>query len=232
MEWRDVAPIALAVIIVLAISFVLKPMIAEGDTDLGQVIPFLGGEETATPTPTPREVLSKPPTPRPEPTATPTPAPTPLWDGSVHEMEFVNPETYHHDLEGDGHLSSNIPSSLPPSTYQMATYATIGGRWSGTTEIVNIPFPYWELHYTVEPMTEPGYVYPTINIQVMDADDPNRFVRIINPGILDPRLWEDNDPRPWKEKFFEGEKNYYFIITTRFVESYTVTIKVPQSMNR
>lgn len=228
MEWRDVAPIALAVIIVLALAFVFKPMIAEGDSDLGQVIPFLGGE--ATPTPTPRVVLSKPPTPRP--TATPTPAPTPIWDGSVHAMEFVNPETYHQDLDGEGYLSSSRPSTPPPSTYQMATYATIGGRWSGTTEIVNIPFPYWELYYTVEPLAEPGYVYPTINIQVMDADDPNRFVRIINPGILDPRLWEVNDPRPWKEKFFEGEKNYYFIITTRFVESYTVTIKVPENMNR
>ncbi len=230
MEWRDIAPIALAVIIVLALSFGLKPMLSEGEMELGSVIPFLAGEETPTPAATPHEVLSKPPTPAPPSTATPTP--TPLWDGSVHEMGFVNPETYHQDLDGDGHITSNIPSSLPPSSYQMTTYATINGKWSGTTEIITVPFPYWELHYTVDPMTEPGLVYPTINIQVMDANDPNRFVRIINPGILDPRLWEENDPRPWKEKFYEGERNYYFIITTRFVDSYTVTIRVPQNMNR
>jgi hypothetical protein len=228
MEWRDIAPIALAVIIVLALFFGLKPMLAEGELELGSAIPFLGGEETPTPTPTPRPVLSSPPTPPP----TPIPTPTPLWDGSVNEMGFVNPDTYHQDLDENSYLSSNIPSSLPPSSYEMVTYATISGRWSGTTEIINIPFPYWELHYSVEPLTEPGYVYPNINIQVMDADDPNRFVRIINPGILDPRLWEEYDPRPWKEKFYEGERNYYYIITTNFVKSYSISIKVPKNMNR
>jgi hypothetical protein len=35
------------------------------------------------------------------------------------------------------------------------------------------------------------------------------------------------DPRPWKEKFFEGERSYFFIITTQTLDSYTVEIKVP-----
>ncbi|MDG6256117.1 MAG: hypothetical protein QCH35_00805 [Methanomicrobiaceae archaeon] len=227
MEWRDIAPIALAVIIVLALSFGVKPLLSEGDTDIGSMIPFFAGEETPAPTATPIEVLSRPPTPAP----TRIPTPTPVWDGSVHKVGFVNPATYHHDIEGQGRISANIPFSPPPSTSTMVTYATIKGKWSGTTEIITIPFPCWELHYTVEPMTEPGSVFPGINIQVMDANDPNRFVRIINPGILDSRLWKDTDPRPWKEKFYEGQRNYYFIITTRFVQSYTVTIKVPQNTN-
>ncbi len=230
MEWRDIAPIALAVVIVLALSFVLKPMITEGDTDIIEAIPFLGGMETATPT-APQTPVPTPPPPTPVPTPTPEPTPTPRWDGSVNSVGFVNPETYHENLDENEYLSSPIPSSSTPAAYRMVTYATISGKWSGTTEIVNIPFPYWELHYTVETMTDPGYVYPTINIQVMDADDPNRFVRILNPGILDPRVWEDTDPRPWKEKFYEGEKNYYYIITTKFIESYTITIKVPDNFD-
>ncbi len=53
----------------------------------------------------------------------------------------------------------------------------------------------------------------------MDADDPNRIVQTITPpGGLDSSLWTESDPRPWKEKFFEGQKNYFFIITTQSLE--------------
>jgi hypothetical protein len=97
---------------------------------------------------------------------------------------------------------------------------------------VYIPFPYWELHYTVDPLVdisrEDVMVFPRLNIQVMDADDSNRFVRVINPDQLDTRTWSISDPRPWVEKFYEGNHNYYFIINARFISTYELAIMVPE----
>jgi hypothetical protein len=154
----------------------------------------------------------------------------------------------------------------------MVKYATIEGKWSGTTDVVYIPFPRWELSYTVDPvvgpsggskpssytiretpgvMSETGLkgeytsVFPQFSIQVMDYEDPNRIVptssgtNIISPpGGIDPNLWQSTiagltssatlDPRPWVEKFYEGNHKYYFIITSRFLNSYTLNIMVPK----
>jgi hypothetical protein len=70
----------------------------------------------------------------------------------------------------------------------------------------------------------------------MDTEDPDRIVRIITPpGSLDPELWKVDtktgrgDPRPWKEKFYEGQKNYYFIIKASLLKSYKIEIRVPSS---
>jgi hypothetical protein len=78
-------------------------------------------------------------------------------------------------------------------------------------------------------------------VEVMDGNDPNRIVRIITPpGSIDKDLWSGktaegdysgittfDDPRPWKEKFFEGERNYFFVINTQSLDSYTIEFKVP-----
>ena len=64
----------------------------------------------------------------------------------------------------------------------------------------------------------------------MDAEDPNRIVRTITPpGGLDKSLWtgEAGDPRPWKEKFYEGARKYYFIIYAHSLNSYNLDIRVP-----
>jgi len=162
----------------------------------------------------------------------------------------------------------------------MTTFATLGSSQgaSGTTKIMYIPFPYWELVYTVEPakkLTQSKFeitptagsgiahsgiegsystVKPEFKIQVMDGDDPNRIVRTISPpGGIDLDLWLGNapeggeyptrtskyatqpatpdvtpvDPRPWTEKFYEGQRNYYFIITAKGLNSYSIEINVP-----
>ena len=88
----------------------------------------------------------------------------------------------------------------------------------------------------------------------MDASNPNRIVRTISPpGGIDPDLWEgitqatpavsqtpvkyaaiqptptpsSTDPRPWLEKFFEGQRGYYFIINSQYINSYTLRILIP-----
>ncbi len=71
-------------------------------------------------------------------------------------------------------------------------------------------------------------ITPIFTLQVMDADDPNRIVRTITPpGGLDSTLWTESDPRPWKEKFYEGQQNYFFVINTQALSSYTIEIRVP-----
>ncbi len=88
----------------------------------------------------------------------------------------------------------------------------------------------------------------------MDGDDPNRIVRVITPpGGINLNLWtgvtptphvnsqfktnqmqsiatgetQAVDPRPWTEKFFEGQRHYYFVITAQSLESYSIKIQVP-----
>jgi hypothetical protein len=159
----------------------------------------------------------------------------------------------------------------------MTSFAKISGKFSGTTQIIKIPFPSWQLVYTVDPVAEPALktVQPastsksgvassgvqgsysgatsSFTIQVMDANDPNRIVRTISPpGGIDLNLWKGikntvnpavtnvklgkattsadvpyNDPRPWTEKFYEGQRSYYFIIKSELLNSYSIDIQVP-----
>jgi hypothetical protein len=64
----------------------------------------------------------------------------------------------------------------------------------------------------------------------MEAGNSSRLVRTVTPmGSIDPALWKDNDPRPWKEKFLEGQKSYYFIIKAGGITSYSLDIRVPNN---
>ncbi|MDD1652476.1 MAG: hypothetical protein LUO86_05530, partial [Methanomicrobiales archaeon] len=104
------------------------------------------------------------------------------------------------------------------------TYATINGHASGTTQTFDIPFPYWQLEYTASPTALPPDVFPRIIIQVFDPADPSRPVRVMNQDV-----YTSTQEHPWVEKFYEGNRSYTFGITTRFIDSYTLTIKVPST---
>jgi len=156
---------------------------------------------------------------------------------------FVDPSTYGISL-GDP-LPNGTRFDPNPVNTSTTSYAKISGKYSGTTRIIPIPFPYWELVYTVDPVTatEPGSVtegshsgvqgsysgvIPEFTVQVKDAADPNRNVRTFSPpGGINQDLWETNDPRPWTEKFYEGQKSYYFIITSKLLNSYSIDIRIP-----
>ena len=208
-------------------------------------------------------------------TTAPTPTPVPTWDASVKGITFVDPSTYGVSFNQSLPQGTRI-DNIPLNT-SMTSYAKIEGKYSGTTQTINIPFPYWQLVYTIAPVPalQPGAVAvvatsgigyshsgvkgsysgtkPEFSIQVMDASDPNRIVRTITPpGGIDLDLWlgikqpvnpastlqphqkatvESGtvyvDPRPWTEKFYEGQRGYYFIIKTQSIESYSLDIKVP-----
>ena len=72
---------------------------------------------------------------------------------------FVDPSTYGITL-GDP-LPNGTRFDPNPVNTSTTSYAKISGKYSGTTGIIKIPFPYWELVYTVDPVTatEPGSVH-------------------------------------------------------------------------
>jgi hypothetical protein len=226
--------------------------------------------ETKVPTP-PVTAVPTMAAPTPEPTvSTPVPEQTVLvWNGTKQTVGFVDPSTY------NVNLSTYIPRHnefIPEFTnqsnqtqYRSMNYTSIlktpiTGQWSGTTQVVDIPFPSWELWYTIEPtasdLSKQGEgsgsfviqpiegegasasgvqgsystVKPTFTVDIMEAGNSSRIVRTVTPmGSIDPSLWIKNDPRPWKEKIFEGQKSYYFIIKAGFIKSYSLDIRVPNN---
>jgi hypothetical protein len=220
VEKKDIEYVILAIGIVLVIVLVVKPMAT------GEPVTFWQSEPEPTPTlPQPTTTYS-PPYLQATRTLTPTPAPT--WDGKPKALQFVDPETYHISFEKT-ELNLTVPPSetMPDNTW--VTYATIDGQWSGTTGIITVPFPYWRLDYSeITPLNEN---FPKFNVQVMDADDPNRFVRIITLNYMDFRSMMDQPDlraEQWVSTFYEGHRDYYFVINTLCITSYSLKIQIPQ----
>lgn len=274
MEKQDVLYGLLALGIILVVALVIKPMATGQAIDIG--LPTTAPPETPTPEipQTPYIPITPPATPTTVPiTAVPTPTPQPTWDPGMSSIGFVDPARYgvslNQTLPG-GTRFENVPLDT-----SLTSLATITGTYSGTSQTIYMPFPYWELWYSVEPsgslagkdqtlststvtgpklsglkgsgsshtVIEGSYsvTIPQFTVQVMDGDDPNRIVRTISPpGGIDKDLWTEKtvtsdddqevtipDPRPWKEKFFEGERNYFFIINAQSLDSYTIEFRVP-----
>ncbi|HUU75879.1 MAG TPA: hypothetical protein VMW63_07290 [Methanoregulaceae archaeon] len=243
MEKRDLVIMVVALAIVLALAVFIKPILTGKEPDLG--LPFQetsasdsGGEGTS-PTTGPVFMTLTP--------TVPTPTPVPTWAGQSRELGFVAPVTTGTTMPVPTHM---IPPEITPAQENLLTYATIEGKAGGITEIIHMPFPYWELSYTVNPWEtryvgetsskEAGVadsfavaVFPSFSIDIMDADD-NTLKKTIEPrGGLDPELWdkgEGYDPRPWVEKFYEGSEsqNYSFVIHTHMIQSYYIEILVPE----
>jgi hypothetical protein len=285
MEKEDYQWIILALGILLVIGLIIKPVITHKEPNFGlPPLPKLPPLMVPTPqsmatTPPVTVVTTQPvtavPAPTPPPTTPPVTTPVPgsttglIWNGSQQTVGFVDPGKYNVSLDTFvPRHSEYIPqfsNQSTQTTYRTINYTSImkspiTGKWSGTTQVIDIPFPYWEIWYTVTPTTSGlskqgessgSYVIqssqgegvsasgfsgsysttiPFFSIDVIDADNPSRFVKTITPpGTLDPELWTNNDPRPWKEKIFEGNKGYYLVITAHYLNSYSVDIKVPTS---
>jgi len=220
-EKQDFVYVVLAIAVVLLIALIIKPAMT-GEPP-GTRWPG-GPEPTVTPAWTPAYVPTAPPA-----TATPTPTPVPTWDGKPQGIGFVDPAKYHiQPGEPPLNLTARQPAAAPGIT-RWTTYATIDGQWSGTTGIVRIPFPMWRLDYSGT--TTSNYEIPRFNCQVMDAEDPNRFVRIITlnfPEFLAMKDKPDLRNEQWVSTFYEGNHDYYFVINTRCIDAYHLKIQVPE----
>jgi hypothetical protein len=276
VDKKDIMYLVAALALVLVIALVIKPVVTGQPLDTGIPVPSPTLQITTliidtSSTVNPVATLSQEPFPI-------TSAPLPTWNpGAVQTVVFVDPSAYGLTTNDTELRGTRIDASS--RNISMTTFATLGSSQgtSGTTNIMYIPFPYWELEYTVEPaprLTQSKFeitptggsgiahsgiegsystVKPEFTIQVMDGDDPNRIVRTITPpGGIDLDLWLGNepeggeyptrtskyasqvtpvvtpvDPRPWTEKFYEGQRNYYFIFTAKGLTSYSMKINVP-----
>jgi hypothetical protein len=281
MDKKDVMYMAAALGLVLIIALVIKPVVTGHPVNTGIPVPTTTQQVTVIPTQnTSRFSQVLVTTLTTIPTTPPTPVPT--WNpDAAKSVGFVDPSTYGISLnQSISHGTRISDTGLDTSMTTFATIASSTGS-SATTNIMYIPFPYWELVYTVNPSGElkPGtegvvavtptagsegisYSHsgisgsystatPQFTIQVMDGDDPNRIVRTITPpGGINLDLWTGVhevsaestlnphqkasdpsiivvDPRPWTEKFFEGQRHYYFIITAQSLDSYSMDIRIP-----
>ena len=270
MDKKDIMYMAGALCIILVIALVIKPLMTGKPVNTG--IALTTPQPTATPvtkmnTSIPQTVITIETT-IPIPASTPTPVPT--WGGSVQGVQVYG-------ISGNQSRPDSSRFDEAKQDTGMTTYATFTGKYSGATQIIKIPFPYWELWYTVDPFADMGaqaqsltsstvtgpkqsgvksggssqtviegsysVAFPSFSLQVMDGVDPNRIVRTITPpGGLDKTLWTGKsvtsedfsgktitipDPRPWKEKFYEGQSAYFFIINAHAVNSYSIQIMVP-----
>ncbi|MCU0631477.1 MAG: hypothetical protein MUC66_00690 [Methanolinea sp.] len=241
MEKRDMAILLLALGLVVVMVVVVKPILTGKSLDLS--LPSLPGSppEPTSPSAASQEVpLQR----TPIKTTVRTPTPTPTWSGTSKSLGYValgTPPTTP--------AFTRLPEETPVSE-NLLTYASIQAKGGGITQTISMPFPYWELHYTVDPWEttfvgttsskEAGHadvfaaeVKPWFNIEVRDATD-NTLVRKIEPrGGLDAALWkeeEESDPRPWVEKFYEGTttRSYYFVVNTHMIYSYSMEVMVPE----
>jgi len=252
MDKKDIAYLVGALVIILVVAVVIKPLATGQPVNTGIPFPTTTQEVTLKPV----HVYTETTLPVTPLITTTPPTPVPTWDSKIKTVGFVDPGTYGISMNESLPVGTRIDNSM--TTRATTSYATISGKYSATTQIFSIPFPYWELWYTVDPSGPVGgkgqslgtstvtgskesggthtviqgsfsSSFPEFVVEVIDADDPNRVVRTITPpGGLDKSLWTStNDPRPWKERFFEGSRNYYFVIDAHALNSYSLDIRVP-----
>ncbi len=284
MQKEDYQWVILALGILVVIALIIKPVATHEPPNFGlpelPALPLMPDFPSA-PQPvmtTPETIVTTQPVtavPTPQATAsappvtTPAPAQTGLvWNGSTQTVGFVDPSTYNVNLTTyiprHNEFIPEFANQSNQTPYRSVNFTSIlktpiTGQWSGTTQVVDIPFPYWELWYTIEPIASDlskqgevsgkyviqptqgqgasasgaqgsySTVKPTFTVDIMEANT-SRLVRSVTPmGSIDPVLWKDYDPRPWKEKFYEGQRSYYFIIKAGGIKSYSLDIKVPNN---
>lgn len=132
-----------------------------------------------------------------------------------------------------------VPSLLPASP-KLLTIAVFTGQSGVFTEHVTVPSGSWELWYSADPQVTGGQdshsstgtnsaVFPVLSIQVTDSRSGQVIETIQPPGGLDTYLWQRaGDPRPWSQKFFQGNREYALEITAKRLKSYTIEIRVPK----
>ncbi len=255
MEKEDYQWLIVALGILLVVGLIIKPALTHEEPNfqvpqLPELPPLrmptplaVATTQPVTKVPTQRVTTiatQAPPEVVPATTTRPVPTSMPVW--TLQTVQFVDPRTYNVSLQTVQYRNlSQTESPYRITDYTSLLSSPITGQYSGTTQVIEVPFPYWELWYTVEPtasdlraqseaLSSYSTVLPSFSIDVFDADNSSSMVRRITPpGSLDPSLWKTDDPRPWKEKFLEGNKRYYFIIRANMLSSYSIDIKFPTS---
>jgi hypothetical protein len=214
MERRDIMVIAGAVLVVLILAVVVKPMLT------GQA-PNLGLPEAPAPVasiepigaPTGQQTSPPPGTSVPE-----TPPPTPSSEVTPNQT-------------GESQTGQKVPEPVPTSVswqpdpenpmpaIQMTEYADIVGKYTGSTAPFRIPTPYWELSYNVTPSGDtPVFLMDVVEKGIAGADDKTIRSYVYRQGKI---------PDPKEGRFFEGGRDYYLRVISDQIEKYQVKISIP-----
>ena len=135
-----------------------------------------------------------------------------------------------------------FPGSVFPESSKFTTLITVTGQSGKTSDSFSVPGGYWELWYTADPLITGGQdsvsatgsnsaLFPSLSIQIIDKNSRSVVETVEPQGGLDKTLWVKSglDPRPWKQKFYEGNKEYYFVVSARHLNSYTIEARIPKS---
>lgn len=159
------------------------------------------------------------------------PAPTPpvpaREEQTPYKVGFVDPRTYHVPTPTPTIALSRPPDDVRVSE-RMVEYATATVERPGrvlATEVYHIPFPYWDLTVEMTPTNE----YPWFVMEVLDPADPNRVIKTIQYSRHDI-LGAGDGSKGRKETFTirEGYGDFYFVIRSESLKSFTITIEVPE----
>ncbi len=206
MEQRDIIVIAGAILVVLFLALVVKPMLT------GESVEILPPDTFPAQTPVPEAVL--------EPVATPADQPAESSGQPVSTEEpgaGVTPEATLTPGPEPTKVSWQPDPEMPMPAIQMVDYADITGKYSGSSAPFRIPTPYWELSYNITPEQN----HPVFSIDVIEQDaGEEKTIRTIT--------WrQGRQPDPKEGRFFEGGQDYYLNITAANLKEYRVVIRIP-----
>jgi hypothetical protein len=213
MERRDIMVIAGALVVVLILALVIKPMLT------GQA-PNLGIPET--PPAGPAEPV--PPVNTTKPSA---PVVTPVPTGPVHTLPGSAASVKSPGAGGNQETVLPSPTKVrwqpdpenPMPAVQMIEYADIVGKYTGSTSPFRIPTPYWEISYNVTPAGS----QPVFLMDVVEKGDGKSADKTIRSVVYR----REKAPDPKEGRFFEGGRDYYLKITAEQLEKYRIIISIP-----
>ncbi len=122
----------------------------------------------------------------------------------------------------------------------LKTVAVVTGISGHQTVNISVPYGYWEMWYTADPLATGGQdshaatgsqsaVFPSLAILVSDPATGKEIATVEPPGSLDISLWQRaGDPRPWSKKFFVGDRMFVFDVTARHLKSYLIGVRIPK----
>lgn len=155
----------------------------------------------------------------------------------------ASPSAATHATPARGDSAPPLPTTKPliKPGYGLTTIAAITGSSGKITTTVMIPYGYWELWYTADPLLTGGQdsrsgrgstsaLFPVLQIVITKTGSGEEVDIVEPPGGLDNTLWRRaGDPRPWSQKFYNGNKEFTFDISAQHVKSYALEIRARTS---
>ncbi|MBP5082892.1 MAG: hypothetical protein J6104_01500, partial [Methanomicrobium sp.] len=172
MQKQDLVFFIAAIAIVILLAVVVKP-IMNGETVA--ILPQSSETRDVSNIPIPSGAPSAPYTPIiASSQAGSAESSSSSWDGVAKSVQFVDPSTYNIQFAQSKDFGFRMPGDEQYQKEEFVTYATIDGQWDATTQIIRIPFPYWDMKVSIESMGRVGN----------DGEDDDVYYNVAGPEQL------------------------------------------------